>query len=104
MKTDNEHWELVESIQLTPATVPLAHDYQGMVTARGHATGWFISARYRPSLTTEERADLADFVRVRTFLLLEHGPQPAPWERDDSGAWRAYSVASQLRPRERIDV
>jgi hypothetical protein len=104
MKTNDEHWELARSIQLTPATGPLPPDHVGAVTARSHPAGWFVSARYRPGLSAAELVDFAEFVQVRTYLLLEQGPQPATWDHDGSSGWRANCVRSRLAPRERVNA
>jgi hypothetical protein len=45
-------------------------------------------------LRPDELDDLVESVTVRTYLLLEHGPQSDIWERGRDGAWRSYCDAS----------
>ncbi len=94
--TSDENWALARSIQLTPSTDGLRRGCHGMVAAAPHPTGWFISAHVAPALPAEDVADFVEFVTVRTYLLLEHGPQAQLWERGIDGVWRTYCVASDF--------
>lgn len=102
--TRDDNWRLAESMQLTPAAVELPPEHHGVVTARSHPTGWFVSARYRPGLDAGELQDFAEFVRVRTYLLLEKGPQDSVWENIGDGSWHAVCVASRLELPEDIEA
>ncbi len=90
MNRSEENWELACSIELTPSRDRLKSGCMGVVVAERHPTGWFISARFDPKLSPESVEDFAHFVVVRTYLLLEYGPQPGAWESDVVGVWRAY--------------
>lgn len=100
MTTDTERWELAASIQLTPATETLDPQHFGVVTARPHPTGWFISARYRSGLSTAQVDDFAEFVRVRTYLLLTSGPDATTWQADDGGTFYAWCERAETIPQE----
>jgi hypothetical protein len=101
MTTHNDNWLLAESLQLTPANHPLGAGYHGIVTARPHPTGWFISARYRVDLAAGDLADFAEFARVRSYLLLENGPRKPAWELAEDRSWRAaYKPSSVNLPQD----
>ena len=89
MTIDDERWALAGSIQLTPAAEALDPELAGVITASPHPTGWFISARYRSGLSATDLRDFAEFVRVRTYLLLANGPVATTWEQDGSGTFHA---------------
>jgi hypothetical protein len=63
------------------------------ITARGHPTGWFITASHPPGMRADERADFRHFVCVRVYLLLHNGPIPGAWERGCTGEWVADLAA-----------
>ncbi len=90
MNRSEQNWALARSIELTPSCDGLKPGCIGVVIAEGHPTGWFISARFAPELSADRIEDFAHFVVVRTYLLLEYGPQTGVWEDDRAGAWRAY--------------
>ena len=75
----------------------------GVVIARPHATGWFVSARCRHGLDSAEVETFKDFVTARVYLLLQEGPRPGAWTRGESDEeWRTHAVvgthhASRLR-------
>jgi hypothetical protein len=96
MNATKDHWELARSIQITPAREPLPPSHQGVIVARRHPTGWFISARHAPELNDTERADFEQFVMVRAYLLLKEGPRPDLWKPADDGNWRAYCLPAHI--------
>jgi hypothetical protein len=90
MNRSEENWALAHSIELTPSRDGLRSGCIGVVVAQRHPTGWFISARFVPKLSAELIEDFAHFVTVRTYLLLEYGPQPGVWVSDRAGVWSAF--------------
>ena len=94
--------ELADTIQVGPAREPLPSEQQGVVVAQPHPTGWFISARYRPSLSAAEIDGFAFFTRVKAHLLLESGPQDPNWQPDAVGCWRSYYGRTAMVPREPV--
>jgi hypothetical protein len=90
MNHSDENWALAHSIELTPSRDGLKPGCIGVVVAERHPTGWFIAARFVPELSAELIEDFAHFVVVRTYLLLEYGPQPGVWDGDRVGVWHAY--------------
>jgi hypothetical protein len=96
MNATDEHWELARSIQITAADEPLPPNRHGMIVARRHPTGWFISARRAPDLNGADRAALERSVMVRAYLLLKEGPRPHLWNRADDGSWRTYCLPAQI--------
>lgn len=104
MTTYDETWELAQSIQPTPAGETLPPGRNGVVIARPHPTGWFVSARYRPDLAVDDLEDFAVFAQVRTYLLLADGPRELTWEPDPAGGWRAYCVRTQPVSDERLSA
>lgn len=96
MNRSDEHWALARSIQLTCSRDGIKPGYNGVVTADPHGSGWFVSARFDPALSTAEIEDFAQFVVVRTFLLLDRGPGESVWEATGDGGWRADCVAADL--------
>lgn len=101
----DENWDLASSVQLTPAAVELGPGELGVVIARTHPTGWFVSARYRPGLAVGDLEDFAEFVRVRVYLLLENGPTGSVWEPTrDQEAWRAVCTPSRLEMPEEVEA
>jgi hypothetical protein len=93
MSRSQENWALAGSIRLTPTREGLQAGCQGVVVAERNPTGWFISARFDPNLPTDQIEDFAQFVVVRTYLLLEYGPQPRVWDPEGAGVWRANCQA-----------
>lgn len=86
-------WELANSIQITPTELDDEQHHVGVVIARPHATGWFVSARCRHGLDGDEVDIFKDFVAGRVYLLLQEGPQPGGWTRGESDEeWRAHAV------------
>lgn len=51
----------------------------GVLIARSHPTGWFISAVRRADLPDEDLACFHEVVTVRTYLLLRQGPASRVW-------------------------
>ena len=97
MKSQDDNWTLANSVQLTPAIADLGRGEHGVITARPHPTGWFVSARYQPDLAPADLADFAEFVRVRVYLLLENGPSDRVWQAaDEDRTWRAVCTPSSL--------
>ncbi len=95
MNRNDENWSIAKSIQLTPTREGLPPGCRGVVAAEPHPTGWFISARHDPDLPHAQVEDFAHFVMVRTYLLLEHGPDVSVWQLGQDGVWRASCVASE---------
>lgn len=53
----------------------------------------------------DEGLERVEFVTVRTYLLLEHGPQSELWERGIDNVWRSHCVAAEFDvARERISA
>ena len=94
MTRNDEHWAIARSIQLTPSREGVRPGCRGVVAAAPHPTGWFISAHFDPDLAEPQIEDFAQFVMVRCYLLLEHGPDGSAWELDTDGVWRASCVGS----------
>ena len=94
--SSDENWALARSIQITPSGEGLRHGCHGLVAATPHPTGWFISARVDPNLAEADVDDFVEFVTVRSYLLLEQGPDPRMGERGIDGVWRSYCVASEF--------
>jgi hypothetical protein len=97
-------WEMANSIQITPTDLGDEQQHVGVVIARPHATGWFVSARCRHGLGGAEVETFKDFVTARVYLLLQEGPRPGAWTRGESDdEWRTHAVvgthdASRSRP------
>jgi hypothetical protein len=89
MNPGTDKWALARSVVLTPSLEGIRTGCQGVIIAEPNPTGWFIAARFDPALTADQIEDFTQFVLVRTFLLLEHGPQPGLWAADVVGVWRA---------------
>ena len=53
-----------------------------------------LGPRHDPDLHAGELEDFVHFVMVRTYLLLEHGPDVSVWQLGQDGVWRASCVAS----------
>ena len=87
-------WEMANSIQITPAELGDEQHHLGVVIARPHATGWFVSARCRHGLDGAEVDTFKDFVTRRVYLLLQEGPKRDAWTAGSSGEeWHAHAVA-----------
>lgn len=88
---EDPEWAIAMSVPIEPDAVDVDGDIVGIVTARRHATGWFISASHRTGMSIEEVADFGHFVSVRVYILLHCGPGVDTWAPDGStGRWRAY--------------
>ena len=86
-------WEMANSIQIIPTELDDEQHHVGVIIARPHATGWFVSARCRHGLDGAEVDTFKDFVAARVYLLLQEGPQPGAWapgEPDEE--WRAHAA------------
>ena len=94
MTRSDDNWALARSIQLTPCRDELRRGHQGVVMAEQHPAGWFISARFDPDLPQADLDHFAHFVQVRSYLLLDQGPQPGSWEVGADGVCRAHYAAS----------
>jgi len=89
--TEDPEWAIAMCVPLGPGAVDVDGGILGVVTARKHATGWFISASHRAGMSQEEIADFRHFVSVRVYLLLYYGPGVDTWAPEgSSGQWRAY--------------
>jgi hypothetical protein len=102
MRNSDQIAELAQTIQVAPAREPLPSEQRGVVVARQHPTGWFISARYRPSLSAAEIDEFASFTEMQAHLLLESGPQDPSWQPDASGRWLAYYGRTAPTQREHV--
>ena len=103
--SSDENWALARSIQITPSGEGLRRGCHGVLAAAQHPSGWFMSARVDPNLAADEVDDFVEFVTVRTYLLLEHGPQSESWERGIDNVWRTHCVAAEFDvARERISA
>ena len=87
-------WEMANSIQITPTDLgDEQQHHMGVVIARPHATGWFVSARCRHGLDSAEVETFKDFVTARVYRLLQEGPRPGAWTRGESDdEWRTHAV------------
>ena len=103
--SSDENWALARSIQITASGEGLRRGCHGVLAAAPHATGWFIFARVDPNLAAADVDDFVEFVTVRSYLLLEQGPDSDLWERGIDGVWRTYCVAAEFDvARERISA
>jgi hypothetical protein len=85
-------WEMAQSIQITPSEFEGEREHVGVLIARPHATGWFISARCRRGLHAGELKHFQNFVARSAYLLLQEGPRPGTWAQGHSEQeWRAYA-------------
>jgi hypothetical protein len=88
----DHRWEIARSVQVAPAALD-GRRHLGVVVARPHATGWFLSARFRRGLHAQHIEQFTTFVRLRVYALLHEGPDDAGWARGETdGEWRAYAV------------
>ena len=86
-------WEMANSIQVTPAEPGGEQHHLGVVTARPHATGWFVSARCRHGLDRAEARTFKQFVATQVYWLLQEGPHRGAWTPGESDEeWRAHAV------------
>ena len=72
-------WEMASSIQLTPSAFDGDEDHMGVLIARPHATGWFVSARCRPGLAGHELDQFRKFASHTAYLLFQEGPTTGSW-------------------------
>jgi hypothetical protein len=89
--TDDEAWEIADSIQIMRSRDGCT-PHLGTVTAQPHAAGWFIAARARGDLSDVESADLREFTRAATFVLLTEGPRPGVWHQMDELSFAAHPL------------
>jgi hypothetical protein len=75
---ETQLWTLAESVALAPDP-QLAGSNRGSIRACRHATGWFLSGRYDPTLSAEAIEHFRHFIVVRTYLLLAAGAACAQW-------------------------
>ena len=86
-------WEMANSIQITPTELGDKQHHLGIVIARPHATGWFVSARCRHGLDGAEAGTFEQFVATQEYLLLQEGPTRGAWARGNSDEeWHAYAI------------
>lgn len=62
----------------------------GVITARSHATGWFVGARHRTDASAAEVRTFVEFVRLRVYNLLRTGPCDAGWTPAGEGTWQLH--------------
>jgi hypothetical protein len=65
----------------------------GVVVARPHPTGWFLSAHVRPEMDSASIEHFAEFARVRAYLLLTQGPTARTWAPGLGDRWVAWLPA-----------
>jgi hypothetical protein len=91
LKYDEEFaWTLAKSIQVTPDDKSCGKS-RAVITARPHATGWFISARLRANLSRVETEQFKAAVALSVFELLTRVPPNNAWSAAlDNGGWVAH--------------
>lgn len=95
---EDPEWAIAMRVPIETSAVDVDGDIVGVVMARRHPTGWFISASRRTGMSKEEVADFGHFVSVRVYILLHCGPGVDTWASDvSSGQWRAY-LRGEARP------
>ena len=99
----DHRWQLVADIELFADLGDPDPQRVGMVRARPHPTGWFLSGHHRADLAADEVANFAEFARVRAFLLLSQGPTVATWAPGPgSDDWIAWWVVPRLEAAEQV--
>jgi hypothetical protein len=84
-------WHVVAGIELFADLGDADSNHRGVVRARPHPAGWFISAHHHPDITADELAHLAEFARVRAYLLSTAGPTVDTWTPSQGqDNWIAY--------------
>ncbi|MDQ2748444.1 MAG: hypothetical protein ABI775_08790 [Pseudonocardiales bacterium] len=75
---DEVAWAVAEGTQIAPG---LFKDDEriGVIVARPHRTGWFVSAHHRMGLDDAHMVKLREYVTVHVFGLLWRGPLEAAW-------------------------
>lgn len=84
-------WDLARTIQVTPSAFEGEEDHAGVLIARPHATGWFVSARCRPDLPQQELDEFQDTAARRAYVLFQQGPEVGSWAQSTDGQeWRSF--------------
>lgn len=111
-RDEQAFWDIARSVEVRPAPAGGAgsasagsvsagsvsvDEVVGVVHARPHPAGWFFRAEHRPGLAADERAEFAEFVAVRVFLLLTEGPVVGTWAPGDGeDDWVAVAERAHL--------
>jgi hypothetical protein len=80
-------------VDLAPSAVGLQQNYLGVVEARAHPTGWFISASFQDGLDRDDIALFKEFVTQRVYVLLHDGPRFDTWIPRANDEWLAFCTA-----------
>jgi hypothetical protein len=96
-QTDEDpNWITARSVPITSGRMHWQPDQIGVIIAQRHATGWFIHAKYRADAPAAEFEHFKEFIAVRVYLLLTHGPQLETWDRgENDGEWLAPWAITQ---------
>lgn len=101
--TEHPEWAIAANVPVAQHPCFQGNGIVGLVTARRHPTGWFVSAQLCQGTPPDDLLDFRHFVTVRVYLLLRYGPQVGVWERDLSSdgeqcqaRWRAEMPPLQL--------
>ncbi len=100
-------WELAASTQVFVSTretvVRLVREVHaeagervldGVLIARRHPTGWFLSALRCDDVPAHDRDHFRELVTVRSYLLLRDGPEPRLWGVAHVGhEWRSAATS-----------
>lgn len=98
---EDPEWAMASGVPVLDDRLIAARHIVGLVEARRHPTGWFVSARYRRGTPSEEVLNFRHFVTVRVYLLLRLGPHVGVWDQDELGdVWQAQmGDETRLLPR-----
>lgn len=82
-------WDTARAVPLRTDPLHSHGDILGLVVARRHPTGWFLSARCRSGLAPADHENLREFITVRVYLLLRGGPTTGSWAQTGPTEWLA---------------
>lgn len=82
-------WDTARAVPMRTDPLDGHDDILGLVVARRHPTGWFLSARCRPGLAPVDHQNLREFITVRVYLLLRGGPTTGSWAQTGPTEWLA---------------
>lgn len=82
--TEHPEWAIAADLPVAQQHCSRDNAMLGLVSARRHPTGWFVSAQLRPGAPPDDVVDFRHFITVRVYLLLRYGPQVGVWSRDSS--------------------
>jgi hypothetical protein len=94
---DDVAWAVAEGIQIGPGL--FKNDERiGVIVARPHPTGWFVSAHHRMGLGDAQMSKLRECVTLHVFSLLWRGPGEEPWTHHPAtDLWYADVTADSVR-------